>query len=384
MGSSFSPKIVVLGTGGTIAGLTTGASAQGQYRAGQVGIEDILKQALGVDLKPHFELRLEQVCQIDSKDLEVEHWQQLLARLQVAWLDPEVKGLVITHGTDTMEETAFLLSWLLPQDKPVVLTGAMRAFDAEDSDGAHNLQDALRVLAALIEHQMGGVRVVFAGQVHSGSEIQKMHAVSLQAFESAPWELSGEAIDLRADWRPQTQAAPVDVWPFLRPSLASVLAHAHWPRVEVVVSHAGLATGGVLQALVDQRMAWLGTHAAQEHDQELAQEPALGLEGVVIAGTGSGTWSESMREPLLALLSLGVTVVFTTRVPWGREALRGHPLLASPQSPTEWSPHFAPNATRRPQTQLTSAVLSRLPPLKARIALVLHLMASKGLRTAPV
>ena len=380
MGSSFSPKIVVLGTGGTIAGLTTGAPGQGQYRAGQVGIEEILKQALGVDLKPHFELRLEQVCQIDSKDLEVEHWQMLLARLQVALLDPEVKGLVITHGTDTMEETAFLLSWLLPQDKPVVLTGGMRAFDAEDSDGARNLQDAMRVLGALIEHQMGGVRVVFAGQVHSGSEVQKMHAVSLKAFESAPLELSGEVIDLRADWRPQTQAAPVDVWPFLRPSLESVLAHAHWPRVEVVMSHAGLATGGVLQALVDQKMAWLGTHSGQGP----AQEPALGMEGLVIAGTGSGTWSESMREPLLALMSLGVTVVFTTRVPWGREALRGHPLLASSQPPTEWSAHVEPQATWRPETQLASAVLSRLPPLKARIALVLHLMASKGLKTSPV
>ncbi len=368
MDSSFSQKIVVLGTGGTIAGVTTGAPELGRYRAGEVGIEEILRNSRLVGVKPHFELMVEQVCQIDSKDLTVEHWQVLLSRVKAALLNPEVKGLMITHGTDTLEETAFLLSWLNLTSKPVVLTGAMRAFDAHDSDGAQNLRDAMQVLQALIEHRMGGVRVVFAGSVYPGHWVQKTNAQSLNAFQSGPNDDRAELIEWGANWRPRDFEPPADVWPFVRPNLNTILERGTWPRVDVVMSHAGLVGGSVLQALVEQKRALQNPQPSAKLGVDL--EGLEGLEGLVVAGTGSGTWSESMREPLLELMSMGVTVVLTSRVPWGHEELRGHPLLISQES----EDNFLEDLAKTPLNSQTQALFSRLQPLKARIALALHLM----------
>ena len=366
MKSSFSQKIAVLGTGGTIAGRAVGPKALGEYKAAEVSIETLLASSLDVGLKPHFEWQAHQVCQIDSKDLGVVHWQKLLARLALHWADPEIQGILITHGTDTLEETAFLLSWLMPQDKPVVLTGAMRAFDAHDSDGSKNLKDAFTTLERLMKERLGGVWVVMAGQLHPGADVQKMNATSLNAFES---KASGtQAMNPQSHWS-GSLAKLVDVWPFARPSLTQVLSKSHWPRVEVVMSHAGVEPGGVVLALLQQLEFSLKTKETKEKqadqpshsDQGVLDHPqALArLQGLVVSGTGSGTWAESLREPLLRLMRLGVTVVFTSRVPWGHEACKGHPLLDE-------------------QGEQGVIGFSRLSPLNARIALALHLMVEKA------
>ena len=366
MKASFVQKIVVLGTGGTIAGLSVGPQERCQYRAGELGIERIWGQVNGVGLEPHFDVDVHQVCQIDSKDMAHAHWNQLLAHLQSAFADPAVRGILITHGTDTLEETAFLLSWLMPQDKPVVLTGAMRAFDAHDSDGSKNLKDAFTTLERLMKERLGGVWVVMAGQLHPGADVQKMNATSLNAFES---KASGtQAMNPQSHW-PGSLAKLVDVWPFARPSLTQVLSKSHWPRVEVVMSHAGVEPGGVVLALLQQLEFSLKTKETKEKqadqpshsDQGVLDHPqALArLQGLVVSGTGSGTWAESLREPLLRLMRLGVTVVFTSRVPWGHEACKGHPLLDE-------------------QGEQGVIGFSRLSPLNARIALALHLMVEKA------
>ncbi len=365
MKASFVQKIVVLGTGGTIAGLSVGPQERGQYRAGELGIERIWGQVNGVGLEPHFDVDVHQVCQIDSKDMAHAHWNQLLAHLQSAFADPAVRGILITHGTDTLEETAFLLSWLLPHDKPVVLTGAMRAWDAPHSDGPQNLQDAWAVLQRLIALSKGGVRVVMAGEVHPGGSVQKMHAQSLQAFESvAPSPLSllthhaPPNPQSLAPGQPEANVSVEDVWPYVRPSLAQVLAHPHWPRVEVVMSHAGVEPAGVVLALCEQ--------LERERDAAPAPQRLAPLRGLVVSGTGSGTWAESLREPLLGLMSLGVTVVLTSRVAWGHEGLGGHPLHGPKASALDRAAHSP-----------WVAGWSQLSPVKARIALALHLMASE-------
>lgn len=304
-------RIVVLGTGGTIAGRAASASENVGYKAGEVGIADLLQglPALqGADLHP------EQVAQIDSKDMDFPVWCALVQRC-VHWLaQPDVAGIVVTHGTDTMEETAYLLHAVLAPVKPVVLTGAMRPATSAGADGPQNLADALAVAASPLAQ---GVCVVFAGAVHSGPEVQKDHTYRLDAFSSGDagplaYVEDGRLRLLRA-W-PQG--------PVLR-SAASLPQPAHWPRVEIVLNHAG-ADGAIVDALVRD-----------------------GVAGLVAAGTGNGTLHQRLEEALLRAQQAGVAVRRSTRCPEGRVL-----------------PH--------PGDRLPHA--DGLSPVKARIALMLELM----------
>ena len=220
-------KIIILGTGGTIAGLASDPAKTGEYRAAQLDVGQLLNSLpAGFDAG---RLIAEQVAQIDSKDMNEEVWRLLLVSLKHHLLDPEVAGVVITHGTDTLEETAFLLSALLSFDKPVILTGAMRPANAFDADGPLNLSDAVRS----VDQLGGGVWVVFAGVVHSGSEVRKVHATRLDAFESpSSMSLADSPTGLKRMGGKSPR--PEGGWP----SVDQVL-DSEWPRVEMLMSHAG-------------------------------------------------------------------------------------------------------------------------------------------------
>src|SRR4051794_34617606 len=131
-------KIVVLGTGGTIAGRAASAQDNLGYRAAQVGVEDLLQ---GVPAASGLQLHAEQVAQVDSKDMDFTVWRSLALRCEHWLAQADVAGIVVTHGTDTMEETAFFLQSVLATDKPVVLTGAMRPATSAAPDGPQNLAD---------------------------------------------------------------------------------------------------------------------------------------------------------------------------------------------------------------------------------------------------
>ncbi len=143
-----SKKVVVLGTGGTIAGRASCASDNIGYTAAQVGVADLLASVPGLDavLAGH-RLHSEQVAQVDSKDMGFALWQALASRISDHLAQPDVTGVVITHGTDTLEETAYFLHAVLPlalqNSKPVVLTCAMRPATALSPDGPQNLLDAV-------------------------------------------------------------------------------------------------------------------------------------------------------------------------------------------------------------------------------------------------
>lgn len=180
-------KIVVLGTGGTIAG--TGGSPLDHlgYRAGQLPVRELLAP---IPSSPGLALVSEQVAQLDSKDMDSTVWRTL-ARRCTAWLAQEdVQGLVVTHGTDTLEETAFFLHSVLPPGKPVVLTCAMRPATALLADGPQNLADAVTVAA----HPGGrGVVAVCAGTIHDAVAVAKVHPYRLDAFSSGTrgrWAMS--------------------------------------------------------------------------------------------------------------------------------------------------------------------------------------------------
>jgi L-asparaginase len=299
-------KIIILGTGGTIAGWADDPNAS-TYRSAQVAIAD-LAQGLSA-LMPGMTVETEQVAQIDSKDMSEGVWRALLERVAHHLSRAEVAGLVIAHGTDTLEETAFLLSALVSEDKPVVLTGAMRAANSADPDGPANLVDAVRLAAS---GQIRGVCVVFAGQVHAASQVQKISAFELDAFSSEPHSALGRMTDqgyLGAAIAP----GPKGVWP----KLSQVLEATAWPRVEWVNSHAG-ATPWLIRSLMQ------------------ATSSAPPLRGLVVAGTGAGTIHAAWAEALGECTATGVEVWISTRCAFARLPLDQQLLgLAVPWTPAQ-------------------------------------------------
>ncbi|MGJ7499148.1 asparaginase [Variovorax sp. ZT5P49] len=280
-------RVVVLGTGGTIAGRAASSGDNIGYTAGQVGVADLLG---GIEVPEGVSLEAEQVAQVDSKDMSFDIWQQL-ARRCAHWLaQADVAGVVITHGTDTLEETAFFLHSVLAPSKPVVLTCAMRPATALAPDGPQNVRDAISVAAT---QGARGVTVVCAGAIHSGVDIQKVHTYRLDAFASGDagpvgYVEEGEVRRVR-NW-PEGSALPAS-------KLFGATA-VQWPRVEIVMSHAG-ASGAVIDALL----------------QSGGADPVHGL---VLAATGNGTLHHALEVSALKAQDAGVAVVRATRCTNGR------------------------------------------------------------------
>lgn len=280
-------KIVVLGTGGTIAGLAPRAGDSLGYQAAQVGVAQLLA---GHSAPGGTELLVEQVAQLDSKDMDTAVWHALAHRC-AAWLGrDDVQGVVVAHGTDTLEETAYFLHAVLAPAKPLVLTCAMRPANAAMPDGPQNLRDALAVAAAA---GVQGVVAVCAGSVHAAADVRKVHNYRLDAFNSGDagplaYVEAGALRQLRG-W-PHAVRAPglLDRLP------AGDEAGGAWPRVEIVVSHAG-AGGAMVDALVQG-----------------------GVRGLVVAATGNGSVHRVLEQALLRAQSAGVRVVRASRCDQGR------------------------------------------------------------------
>ncbi|OYX54379.1 MAG: L-asparaginase, partial [Comamonadaceae bacterium 32-67-11] len=164
------PRIIaVVGTGGTIAGCAQNPGDALNYRAAVRPVQDLLA---GLALPPGLAIEAQQLAQIDSKDVTEAHWRALLQAVQHQLERPEVRAVLVTHGTDTLEESAFLLQAVLQPTKPVLLVGAMRPSTALLSDGAQNLADALQLAAT---PGARGVLVPCAGQIYAGHEVRKLH-----------------------------------------------------------------------------------------------------------------------------------------------------------------------------------------------------------------
>jgi L-asparaginase len=282
-------RLVILGTGGTIAGRAAQAGDNVGYVAGQVGVADLLA---AVPALANVALDVEQVAQLDSKDMGLPVWQALAKRLLVHLNDAQVSALILTHGTDTLEETAFMLQRLLQPAKPVVLTCAMRPASALVPDGPQNLADAV----AVAQQAGAGVVVVCAGQVHGALEVEKVHTYRLDAFDSGdrgPLACveEGQLRHFRS-WGAHSHGAHE------KALLDRFLAAETLPRVELVTSHAD-ADGSLVRAL-------------------MAPGASRPLRGIVVAGTGNGTVHEALTDALNAAQVQGVRVVLATRCARGR------------------------------------------------------------------
>ena len=234
-----SKKWVFLGTGCTIVGAVVSADDNVGYTAAQVGIETLLAGVPGLAAG---NVVCVQVAQGDSKDMDFAIWAALAARVAHWVADETVQAVVITHGTDTLEETAFFLHQLLRPRKPVVLTCAMRPATARTPDGPQNLLDAVAVAQ---DPQATGVLVVCAGTVHGAVDVQKAHTYRLDAFDSGDAGPAAYVEESRLRWlRPPEAGGRVAAG-----ALHRIVQGGAWPRVEIVVSHAG-AGAAVVDALM--------------------------------------------------------------------------------------------------------------------------------------
>jgi len=271
--------VVILGTGGTIAGAATSPADDLGYRSAALPVDALV---LALRPPPGVALESEQVAQLDSKDMDFATWRRLALRAAHHLSRGDVAGLVVTHGSDTIEETAYFLQRVLAPTKPVVLTAAMRPATSTRADGPRNLADAIVVATA---DGVSGVTVVVAGQVHAALEVRKVHPQRLDAFGSGDDGPLGTVEDGRVVLRraaPESQeaAAGVDALP---------TDEAGWPRVAIVASNAGADPRSV-RALID-----------------------AGFEGIVVAATGNGTVHRALEAPLRESMARGCLVVRATR-----------------------------------------------------------------------
>ncbi|MDE2419467.1 MAG: asparaginase [Burkholderiales bacterium] len=320
-----SQKIVFLGMGGTIAGKAASPDDNVGYKAAQVGVQELLAAVPGLAaVLGGWEATAEQVVQLDSKDMHNVAWRALALRAMHYLAMPDVAGLVVTHGTDTLEETAYFLSRVLPAGllgaKPVIMTCAMRPATSQLPDGPQNMLDATVVACT---PGARGVTVVCAGVVHDARHVRKVHPYRLNPFDS------GEAGPL--GFVEEGIVRLVHAWPAA--AIAAVpsgnLESAHWPRVEIVLSHAG-ATGALVRSMA-------------------AHPGADPVCGIVVAGTGNGSIHQDLEAALREVQAQGVHVVRSTRCALGQ-------IVGNPRGDVS---HFG---------------VTDLDPFKARIALMLDLM----------
>jgi L-asparaginase len=271
-------RIHLLATGGTIAGTAASPAQTTGYAAATLPVDLLCSAVPGLSDVAH--LSTEQVAAIDSKDADPAFWQRLAGAAQAALDDHHVDGIVITHGTDTLEETAFYLHLVLKSAKPVVMVGAMRPATSLSADGPLNLLNAVRVAAA---HDAAGrgVLVVMNQTIFGARDVAKTNCVRADAFAAPDTGPMGLVLDARVVWLARPQRAHGPATPFD--------AQTPLAPVDVLVAYAGMPAR-MVEAVVQG-----------------------GARGVVLAGAGNGSVSVAMHAALREARQAGVAVVRASR-----------------------------------------------------------------------
>lgn len=320
------PRVVVLATGGTIAS---------KYDAAVGGLVPALTGADLVQAVPELaalaRVEVEQVVNVSSSNMTPDVWLRISRRMNAALTQADVAGVVVTHGTDTLEETAFFLDLTLTSPKPVVIVGAQLAASYYDSDGRRNLLNAVRV-AVSPEGVGKGAMVVMNGQINAAREVTKTSTIERETFRTLEFGALGVA-DMGAV---RFYRAP------LRRQTIAILEQTTLGRAEIVMAYAG-ADGQVLRAVLN--------------DAKASGKP---LDGVVIAGNGLGHVSDDMAGVIQEARSAGLPVVISTRVYTGRTI----PLYATPGGGVSLQ-------------KMGCILADNLSPQKARVLLLLALTKTK-------
>jgi L-asparaginase len=274
-------KVKILATGGTIAGAQSSSTEVG-YKSGSFSVDDLIKAV------PHLsdlaDLTGEQVANIGSQTMNHEVWLKLAKRINEVLASDDTDGVVITHGTDTMEETAYFLSLVVKSDKPVVLVGSMRPATATSADGPANLYNAV-ALAANPQARGLGPLVVLNDEVHYAREAQKMNSTALNTFQSPNRGLAGvmNVGNLHLFSKNTTRHTTRSEFSVDGKGTNDL------PRVEIVYSYA---------------------NAGPEIVNFLAKD---GAKGIVLAGVGDGNSTDAVIAALSEAAKQGVVVVRATR-----------------------------------------------------------------------
>lgn len=281
------PKIRIIATGGTIAGVSS-TSASSAYTAGQVGIQTLL------DAVPQIlnlaEVSGEQLVNIGSQDMNDEVWLKLAKRVNQLLNEEGYDGIVITHGTDTMEETAYFLNLTVKSDKPVILAGSMRPSNAISADGPANLYNA--VAAAVSPACKGmGVLCCMNNQLLDAKTVIKTHTIDCDTFEGGPsgiigYVYNGEAYILQTPNNKHTVNSIFDVSKITK-----------FPKVGIVYGYAN-ASPLPMQAFVDAN-----------------------FDGIVLAGVGDGNFYKDVFDVAVKAQNQGIQIVRSSRCPTGPTCL---------------------------------------------------------------
>lgn len=280
------PTIYILATGGTIAGTGSSEVASG-YKAGAVSVDQLLSAV--PEILDIANVKGEQVAQIGSQDMNNDVWLKLAKRINELAGQKDVDGIVITHGTDTQEETAYFLNLVVKSDKPVVLVGSMRPSTAISADGPRNIYNA--VACAIDKQSAGkGVTVVMDDKILGADDLTKTNTLSVGTFlcpNYGPlgYMYNGKPIYTRTSLKRHTINSEFDV-----------SGMTELPKVEIIMGYSNAGTLFIDAALKD------------------------GVKGIVYAGVGNGNMTTVAQNALADAVKKGVAVVRSSRVPTGPTA----------------------------------------------------------------
>lgn len=309
-------KIVIIGTGGTIAGKGQGASALTEYTAGSIGVDELIQAVPGLEDYGPFESV--QFSNIDSSEMSPYRWVRLAVLINEVASREDVGGIVITHGTDTMEETAYFLQLTVGTDIPVVMTGSMRPATALSADGPVNLLQAVQVVRSTSAIGQG-VLVVMNGYIDSARDVAKLHTTDVATFGNAQWGHMGCIQDGKAYF-------------YYSPCRRHSKYSEFVLREEVKLPSVGIVNlyGGM--------------------DTEIIKMVASCSQGLVIGGFGNGTLPQGVLD-----------VLHTIEVPKVRASRIGNGIVSSQSSDAKEG----------------LIVSDSLSPVKARILLMLALQQKR-------
>jgi L-asparaginase len=277
------PNIVILATGGTIAGAAASGTQAG-YTSGAVTIDAMLKAVPGAtDLA---NIKGEQIANVGSQDMSFEILLKVAKRINELLPSPDVDGIVITHGTDTLEESAFFLNLVVKSDEPVVMVGSMRPSTAVSADGPLNLYNAIAV-AANPAAKARGVLVVMNDWIHNAHSLTKTSTTDVQTFMSPARGLAGIVAYGKADWY------NIPAWRHTTRSEFDISRVNALPRVDIVSAYVDMPADAIDSAVKN------------------------GAKGIVIAGVGNGNMNAASVQAASRAAKAGVPVVRASRVATG-------------------------------------------------------------------
>lgn len=315
------PRVIILATGGTIAGAGNAADRAG-YKAGALPIDDLLNAV--PQIHKVAKISGEQISSVGSQDISIEIWLKLNKRINEIFAKNEADAVVITHGTDTKEETAFFLNLTLKHNKPVVITGSMRPATAISADGPKNLLDAV-IVAAANESAGKGPMVVFSENIFDARDVVKSSSTHVEAFTAPNAGPIGQVYDGKVSfYNVNTRKSDKDA-PFEVDNLSKL------PKVEIVYMYAD-ADPMLINTLVEKK-----------------------VDGIVIAGVGNGNFNKAYYQAVENAVKNGVVVCRATRCNSGRVVLEDE----------------------IDDAKLGTLVSDDLSPSKARIMLMLGLTKTK-------